>query len=390
MASSESFPILYFGNDWFAENRTSSHHVAERLGKRHPLLYVDTPGVRAPQATGRDFKKLFRKLAQALELPKQVGPHMWVMTMPQIPFRGLPGIPKLNKIFSRLLVRRAARHLGFHNPVYWFVVPHAIPALGNNRKNFVVYYCIDDYAAFPGVDAGAVQQMDDDLTRRANQLFVASEKLFPAKQSLNPTATLSPHGVDVDLFGDALKNETVIPEQAKNLSHPVIGYFGSISNWTDTDLIAYLADGEPSWTFLLIGHPSIDISGLRARKNIVLIPPQPYKTLPGWAKAFDAAIIPYRMTQQVLHANPLKLREYLATGKPVVSTWTPEVEKFKNVVRIANSPAEFHQQIQLCLAEESDAAREERLASVREGSWDRRVDDVLRKIKEQREKWGTP
>ncbi len=379
----EPFPILYFGNDWFAENRTSSHHVAERLGKNHPLLYIETPGVRAPQATGRDFKKLFRKLKQAVELPKQVGPHMWVMTMPQIPFRGLPGVPLLNRYFSRFLVKRAARYLGFHNPVYWFVVPHATVALDDRRDTFVVYYCIDDYAAFPGVDATSMQAMDDALTRRANQLFVSSEKLLPSKKELNPTATHSPHGVDVELFGKAQAAETEIPAAIQDIQHPVIGYFGSISNWTDLELITYIADQKPEWTILLIGHSSVDVSELQARKNIRLIPPQPYRTLPNWAKAFDATIIPYRMNRQILHASPLKLREYLATGKPVISTWTPDVEKFGDVVRIAREHPEFLEQIEKALGEETDQAKAFRLASVQDSSWENRVDAVIHRVNQQ-------
>lgn len=379
----EPFPILYFGNDWFAENRTSSHHVAERLGKQHPVLYIDTPGVRAPQATGRDFKKLFRKLKQAVELPRKIGPHMWVMTMPQIPFRGIPGVPVLNRYFSRFLVKRAARHLGFKNPVYWFVVPHASVALDENPKNFVVYYCIDDYAAFPGVDADSMQRLDDNLTRRANQLFVASEKLLPTKQALNQTAVLSPHGVDVDLFGQAQSSETEVPLEIRDINHPVIGYFGSISNWTDLELITFIADAKPDWTIVLIGHASVDISELRSRKNIRLISPQPYKTLPNWAKAFDATIIPYRLTRQVLHANPLKLREYLATGKPVISTWTPEVEKFGDVVGIAKDHAEFLECIERSLKEDNEQARAARLASVQGSSWDSRVQSVLAQVNKQ-------
>src|ERR1700685_1413555 len=82
--------IVYFGNDWFAENRTSSHHIARWLGERFPVLYIETPGMRAPSASRRDFKKLWRKLIRALRPPQRVGESLWVMTMPQIPFRRLP------------------------------------------------------------------------------------------------------------------------------------------------------------------------------------------------------------------------------------------------------------------------------------------------------------
>ncbi len=384
----EPFPILYFGNDWFAENRTSSHHVAERLARTHPLLYVDTPGIRAPQATGRDFKKLFRKLKQAVEIPKQVGPHMWVMTMPQIPFRGLPGVDALNRLFGQLMIKRAARHLGFRKPVYWFVVPHASVALDNDPSNFSVYYCVDDFASFPGVDADRIRQLDDTLTRRATQLFVAAEKLIPAKRELNPTATLAPHGVDVDLFGSAMDPDLELADGAKNLKHPVIGYFGSISEWTDLDLISFLADARPDWTIVMIGHPAVDISSTKSKKNVVFVPPQPYKKLPHWAKAFDAAIIPYRLAHQVLYANPLKLREYLATGRPVVATWTPEIEKFNDVVNIAANHEEFLQQLDQVLTQDTPEQREKRLARVRETSWDRRVESALNTVQERMKEIG--
>src|SRR5579864_9031638 len=80
-------PIIYFGNDWFAENRTSSHHIARRLAESFPLLYVETPGLRAPKATSRDLCKLSKILRLAFQSPRKVGPQMWLITLPQIPFR---------------------------------------------------------------------------------------------------------------------------------------------------------------------------------------------------------------------------------------------------------------------------------------------------------------
>ena len=116
---------------------------------------------------------------------------------------------------------------------------------------------------------------------------------------------------------------------------------------------------------------------LRPLPNVRLAGPQPYATLPTWAKAFDAAIIPYRMNRQVANANPLKLREYLATGKPVVSTYNPEIAKFSQWVRIAEDREGFLAALDLALAEDSEAAAEARVAAVAAQTWDRRVDDVL-------------
>ncbi len=121
---------------------------------------------------------------------------------------------------------------------------------------------------------------------------------------------------------------TAVPAPAANLPHPVIGYFGLLADWIDLEMIAWLAAQRPGWTFLLVGQAKTDIRQLQGLSNVVMVGPQPYESLPGWARAFDVAIIPYRMNRQVQNANPLKLREYLATGRPIVSVRNPEIEKF--------------------------------------------------------------
>jgi hypothetical protein len=92
--------IVYFGNEWFAENRTSSHHIARRLPTQGRVLYVDSPGMRPPRASGRDLRRLFNKLRQALRLPVQVLPNLWHCTVPQLPFPRIPGVPQLNRWFG--------------------------------------------------------------------------------------------------------------------------------------------------------------------------------------------------------------------------------------------------------------------------------------------------
>ena len=145
--------VIYFGNDWQAENRTSSHHVAARLARHLPVLYVDSPGLRAPSASGRDFKRALRKLGAALRRPREVAPGLWHCTVPQLPFRRVPGVEALNRWFGRWAVRRARRALPARRLISWFVVPHPGFLAGRLGEALCVYYCIDDYAAHPGVDA---------------------------------------------------------------------------------------------------------------------------------------------------------------------------------------------------------------------------------------------
>lgn len=372
--------IIYFGNDWHSENRTSSHHVAIRLARHAPLLYVSSPGLRAPTASARDLRRMLRKLLATLRRPVRIEGNLWHCTVPQLPFRRIPGVEMLNRWFGRWAVRRAARAAGIRRCISWFVVPHPGFLAGRLGEDLCVYYCIDDYAAHPGVDAALIGARDEALSRRADLVFVAPPALLAAKQAINPRAVFSPHGVDIELFARSADPATAVAPAARGLSHPVIGYFGSLHEWIDFELIEWLARQRPHWTFLLVGHEATDLGNLRRLPNVHLPGAQPYAELPGWAKSFDAAIIPYRLNRQVANANPLKLREYLAAGKPVVSVRNPEIEKFAEWVRIADNRESFLQALDIAIDDNSAEACARRMAAVADQSWDRRVDEVVARV----------
>jgi glycosyltransferase involved in cell wall biosynthesis len=371
------FAIIYFGNDWFAENRTSSHHVAQRLSGRTRVLYVDSPGLRAPKANGRDLRKLCRTLFSVARRPQCVGDRLWQMSVPQIPFRRLPLVRRLNVALGKLLVKRAVKRLGFGRTVSWFAVPHPGFLANAFGEAAVVYYCIDDYAALPDVDARAVAEMDAHLTSRADQVFVASSPILQAKRRLRPSTVLAPHGVDAALFRTASDPQLAIAPGARNLRRPVVGFYGLIEEWIDLDLIADLAERRPRWTFLMIGRLAVDAGRLRALRNVVFVGPKPYRSLPSWAKAFDVAIIPYRLTRQVVNSAPLKLREYLATGKPVVAVPAPEIERFAGLVRVARGPEQFISEIEAALLHDTEADRGRRIEATSTMGWDARIDEVV-------------
>jgi glycosyltransferase involved in cell wall biosynthesis len=375
--SLRDFGVIYFGNDWFAENRTSSHHVAERLSRRTRVLYVDSPGLRAPKANARDLRKLCRKLLSVARPPQGVGDRLWHMSVPQIPFRRVPWVRRVNAAVGKFLVRRAMKRLGFARTVSWFAVPHPGVLANALGEAAVVYHCIDDYAALPDVDARAVAAMDADLTNRADQVFVASFPMLQAKRPLKPSTVFAPHGVDVELFRTVADRLLPIAPGTTSLPRPIIGFFGLIEAWIDLGLIADLAARRPGWTFLMIGRLAVDPGRLKLMPNVVFAGPQPYRSLPNWAKAFDVAIIPYRLTRQVVNAAPLKLREYLATGKPVVAVPTPEIQRFAGLVRIARGPEEFIREIEDALANDTETDRARRMETTSTMSWEARVNDMI-------------
>jgi len=333
--------ILYFGNDWSGENRTSSHHVARWLAARCRVIYVECPGLRAPKGTGRDLRKLLAKLRLALAGPRPQPEGLLVQTLLQIPLHRFALVRRMNRGLIRLSLKLLLGRLGVRHPVTWFVVPHLAGVVGRLGERLSVYYCIDDYASLPDVDAAAVREMDDELTRRADLVFVASETLLARKSRLNPETYVSPHGVDFAHFVRAQDPALAIPADIAALPRPIVGFFGLIEKWIDLGLVAHLAEQRPGWTFLMIGRVAVPDGEVPRRPNLVYLGARPYQDLPAYGRAFAAALIPYRLTPQVLHANPLKLREYLAMGKPIVSVSTPEIDRFAGHVRIGRTREEM-------------------------------------------------
>ncbi|QEH37843.1 Putative teichuronic acid biosynthesis glycosyltransferase TuaH [Aquisphaera giovannonii] len=374
--------FLYFGNDWFAENRTSSHHIAEWLARRHRVYYIECPGLRAPKGTGRDLKKIWAKLWRFALGARTVSANLKVRTLFQVPLHRFAIIRHFNRFFVTATLRWLTWREGIRRPIAWFMIPHLAGVLGRLQEEMSVYYCIDDYAALPDVDAAAVQAMDEEMTRRADLVFVASDTLLEPKRRLNAETRLSPHGVDVAHFARALDDATAAPAELAGYRRPLIGFFGLIERWIDLDLIDYLAGLRPDWSFLLIGRLAVPADRVQRRPNVHFLGKRPYADLPSYGRQFDAAIIPYRLTRQVLHANPIKLREYLAMGKPIVSVRTPEIEKYADVVEIADTAEEFLAKLDVVLGRpESEADVRCRTARVAAESWDARLNMVLEVVR---------
>ncbi len=369
--------FIYFGNDWFAENRTSSHHIAKRLGAKYPILYVEVPGLRAPKANARDFRKLLKKLRLTFQPPQLVAPHFWRMTLPQVPFRRFAAVRALNRAFSRMLIRKAIRRLGFNDTVAWFHVPHPGFLAKHLGEELTVFYCIDEYSKLPDVDGVAVQAMDDKLTEAADIVFACNQKLIDARRAINANIHLSPHGVDTELFAMANSPLTQIPDEVKDLSRPIIGSWGLLDQRMDLGILEHIARARPGWTILLIGHVTLDASALREMSNVIFAGVKPYAELPKWAKAIDVCLLPYTQNSLNSLSSPLKLREYLASGKPIVAVPLPEAKLLGDALQTAVDGPAFVRAIEAALATDTPELVALRQKAVASNTWDVTVANVL-------------
>jgi glycosyltransferase involved in cell wall biosynthesis len=365
--------MLCFSHDWNGDP-LSKTHLMRLLARDNRILWINSIGYRSPSVSRRDFGRAFKKLTAVLQPIREPEPNLFVLNPLVIPAYGRASIRALNARLLRFQVKRAMRRLGFHRPINWVFNPAASVVAGTLGEDLLVYYCVDEYTAFHGVASDALTALEERLLRQADCVFVSAERLLHSKTPTNPRTALVRHGVDFDHFRRALEPETQVPEEIANLPRPILGYFGLIANdWVDLELLAHVARRFPNGSLLLIGKATMDVSALERLPNVHLLGRKPYASLPSYCKCFDVALIPFPVSEVTLNANPLKAREYLAAGLPVVSTPIPEVEVLGQC-RIGATPDEFVQAIAGALEHPGPCAA--RSECMRSESWQARLGEI--------------
>jgi glycosyltransferase involved in cell wall biosynthesis len=365
--------MICFSHDWTGDP-LSKTHIMRLLARHNRILWVNSIGYRAPQATKKDLGRIFRKLSAAMQPVREVEPNLFVLNPLAIPVWGSPLIRRTNSSFLAAQVRRAMRKLGFSRTINWVFNPAAGIVAGQLNEEHIIYYCVDEYTAFSGVHADSLVSIEQDLIDRADLIIVSAQRLLQSKTSSRCPTVLVRHGVDYQHFRRALDESTEVPKEIRDLPGPIIGYFGLISeDWVDIPLLVQVARSFPDASLVMLGKIAMDVTALTAEPNVHLLGRQPYESLPAFCKGFDVALIPFPVTEVTLNANPLKAREYLAAGLPVVSTAIPEVEVLGQCL-IGTNKEQFVARISEALKSPGPSAC--RSASMSKEGWDSRLDDI--------------
>jgi glycosyltransferase involved in cell wall biosynthesis len=369
--------ILCFSHDWGGDP-LSKNHLMRLLARRNRVLWVNSIGYRAPTASRADAARALRKVREALRPLRQVEPNLFVLNPLALPAYGQPWARGVNRLCLRAQVKRAMRRLRFQRPINWVFNPAAAVIAGTLAEDMLVYHCVDEYTAFSGVSARSLAELEAHLLARSRLVITSSRRLFLAKRRANPNTVLVRHGVEYEHFRRALDPGTTVPDEVARLSGPVIGYFGLISqDWVDLPLIEHVARSFPAASIVMLGRIAMDVSPLARFPNVHLLGRKPYESLPAYCKGFDVALVPFPINQATLNANPLKAREYLAAGLPVVSTAIPEVGVLEQC-RIGADADGFVAQIHAALQEPGPCPV--RSQSVRDQSWEARLAQIEREL----------
>ena len=333
--------------------------------------------------------------------PKQVAERLWIYTLPALflPLAVYSRWPLLNRLFNHTLmswlVRRAARKLGFRDAVTWvYQVTHQGASL-LKKSTLTVYDCIDEWAGTTSDPRlrRYLQEIDRRMCREADVLFLGSQTLAAFRSDLNPRQEVVPQGVDMSNFLRASQPGLPRPADMVDIPSPIIGLMGVLNRERlDVPLICHLADRRPNWSLVLVGPvwAGLDVEQLKSRPNIHLLGNKPVDKLGDYLGAFDVCMLPYLLNDFTRSIFPLKLFEYLASGKPFVSTPIPACTEFPRLIRTATSRDMFLLAIEAGLNEEDTSLRTERIAAARVNDWDRRTTDKARFVAEELKKRGIP
>jgi glycosyltransferase involved in cell wall biosynthesis len=344
------------------------------------VLWVSYHASRTPSVNSSDMAHIFAKLKQVLGGMKQVRDNLWVLTPLAIPLPGSRTVQKINRRILTWQIRSALRRVQQGALQVWSFTPDVAYLVDEFSPERVLYYCVDDFASFSGYDSEQVLRDEADLCRRANAVITTSSSLQEAKEPLNPNTLLVSHGVDYDHFRSALVNRHDEPEDTVGIGHPRLGFFGLIRDWVDLDLLAGVARQRPEWHIVLIGDSTVDLGPYRDLANMHFLGRKAYADLPAYCAGFDIGLVPFRINDLTLAVNPIKLREYLAAGLPVVSTPLPEVCVLGDLVHVAATADETVAAVEAALAAAGPEHSESLSQSMARETWDwklARIEEAL-------------
>jgi glycosyltransferase involved in cell wall biosynthesis len=333
---------------------SSTQHLIKRLAQERKVLWINSIGLRQPGLNRRDLARVWHKL-RPLFKPNTAAKQHGSYSNTRDNYSNIQGnnITQANLLTipapSSRLARRVARdlilhqlnplidRLGLKKPLLWSSLPTASDLCPHIENSGIVYYCGDDFSSLAGVDHEVVTCHEQELVDQADLVLVASDKLkkkFPSDKT-----RLLPHGVDTQLFARPAVRAVDLPQT----DGPVAGFYGSLSEWLDFDVIDHSAAALPEWQFVFIGPQCVPAHCLPQRRNIHYLGVRPHHLLPGYSQHWDVSMLPFKKSAQINACNPLKLLEYLAAGQPVVSVEFPALARFQGHVHIARHQGEFVQ-----------------------------------------------
>ena len=379
-SSRNRFAIIYFSSTDWDSTWQRPQQLTSRLTRSSQVLYVNSLGLRAPLLT--DLGRILKRVGSAF-IPRtkpSLQPELTLLS--PLFFLPIPSSRWAGRVNGWLIHHALARWVeqqGARPLVLWVGIPSpaVMEAIKHLPPGLVVYDCIDNFAAFhrnrPDID-----ETEQRLASTAGIVFATSAELFEKMKRINSQTFLVPNAVDFIQFRTAAKLDGDPPPDMAPLGHPVLGYAGEIAEWFDSELVHDLAAQNPTWSIVLIGRIHVDISRILRLPNVHYLGLKSYADIPSYMRQFDVCLLPFKISPLTNAVNPIKFYEYLAMGKPVVSTPIREIQHYSDTVEIADR-SEFTRAVKRALATSGDEDKiAKRLKIAQDNTWDKRIEEIFR------------
>ncbi|MDT5261576.1 MAG: hypothetical protein QOC61_580 [Acidobacteriota bacterium] len=380
--------VCFGGEDWWYHHPHSKNHLMRRFARAgNRVVFVNSISMGLPGLGNKDFvPRVMRKLGSYAKLARTTTEGITVVSPAALPFYGSRAARALNRRLIAAQVGLLARRRGLQRPILWIAIPTAAEMIGRLDESLVVYHVSDKYdenSMDHATDPAAIRRLHEHAIEHADIILYSGRKLLEEAASGRERSYLLEQAVDFEHWSRVGDGSLEVAEEVARIPRPRLGYFGAIEPWLiDQELIRRAAQERPGWQWVFIGNKSrgVEVEGL---PNTHFLPPVAYEELPRYAAGFDVCVLPWETERAFTsYGSAIKVREYLATGKPVVISPLPEYEPMRDVLRIARSREDFFRLVEDALAESDPAAPLRRQRAVEGGTWDARAEWVSGLIEE--------
>lgn len=355
----------------------SRQQIMTRLANNNRILYVEAQ-ISLLHILKDPFNGL-KRIEKSLKGTSRKKNSLYIYTpLPLIPFGNFFFyINTINQFILLFFLKKQMKKIGFKRPILWIYPPNSFSLIGKMGEVLSIYYCIDDFPT--EIDQKRRKRtlsfFENEILRKADLVFTCTKSLYEKRKRVREDIFFLRNGVDFDFFNK--KDHLEVPSDISNICYPRIGFLGTMDSRIDVSLISSIASERPGWQIILIGKDMLhkeDRNALNFHSNIHMLGFRKYELLPKYIHMMDVCIIPYKTEGFSGCVFPIKVLEYLASGKPVVSTFLPELYDFQDVVKLSNNQEEFIENIDMYLKNNNELSRRREVAAAH--SWTEKVNTL--------------
>lgn len=351
------------------------------------VIFVNSISMGLPSLANKDLlPRVVRKLRSYAKLSRSTPEGVTVVSPAVVPFFGTRAARAVNRKLLAMQIGRLARRGGLSRPILWIAIPTAADLIGEFDERLVVYQVSDKYDANlmdHATNLQTIRKLHERAIDNADIVVYSGQKLLQEAERGRDRSYLLEQAVDFDHWSPVGSGSLEVAAAVARIPRPRLGYFGAIEPWlVDQALIKRAARERPDWQWIFIGNKSRGVE-IESLPNTHFLPPVPYQELPRYAAGFDVCVLPWDTAHSFTsYGSAIKVREYLATGLPVVISPLPEYEPMSDVLRIARSHDDWFRLVEEALQEDDPAAARARQTAVASGTWDARAEWVSSLIEE--------